>query len=403
MSVKSVFSNGKMSLILPATFINSLSVGISSLGIIFFVKDVFHVNPAITSSIGALWSSSYFVGCIVLPKLTKGLSPVLSMIIMSCISTVLILTIIFIKAPLPTFIVYSLFGFSIALFWPPLMGWLSSGFEGAELGKATNMFSFSWSSAGVFAPYIAGFLYERSKILPLLASAILFFLNAFFIFSKRNVYSSENNNRLIINSSKSAANYQQNAIDRSTFLRYPAWLGVFLIYTAMGVVLNVFPVFARDELLLKESKIGLILMLRALATAIGFYILSISSTLQSKRFMIPIWTLLSALVLGFLTFSGNTATYAYTFALAGLLQASIYNNSLFFGTSGAINKNKRATIHEAVLTFGTVTGSISGGIIYQLLSMPMVFVCLSALTGIGALVQTVLVYKTGPEFHQHQI
>ena len=163
----------------------------------------------------------------------------------------------------------------------------------------------------------------------------------------------------------------------------------------MGVVFNVFPVFARDELALSESSIGLILTIRAAATAAGFFILGKVTFLQFKRSALPALSVVTALALIALVLQRNAAGFALCFAVVGFFQSAIYNNSLFYATSGAPDRDKRASVHEALLTFGQVVGSISGGLLYQASSMPVVFIGLSALLGAGAIVQSAMVYKPG--------
>jgi len=372
-----------MAIILPSAFINSLAIGTTSLGILFVVKDLFGASPALVGSLGALWSAAYFIGCLALRGLSRRLAPRKAMASMLA-SSAAILTILVVRPSLvAAFACYAAYGFVTALYWPPLMGWLSKGVEGAELNRATSLFSFSWSVGGIFSPYIAGVLSERNKLYPIILSIILFSLNAIFIVVTRN------RAREGRSGAQEAGEVQSSepVVDRSTPLRFPAWLGAFLIYAVMGVVLNVFPVFARDELFLAESAIGLVLMTRAIATAAGFYLLSRLTFWQYKRAALPVLSAGSAIALAALAIQAGGGGFAIGFAVIGLLQSAMYNNSLFYGASGALDKDRRATIHEAVLTLGTVIGSITGGIIYEAFSMSAVFVGLAILLGAGALVQ----------------
>jgi len=377
-----------MAVIVPAAFINSLGIGTMSLGILFVVKDVHGAGPALVGSLGAMWSLSYFTGCVVLRKLARMFRPRTSMIIMSAGSATILFSFLARPGLWQAFAAFSAYGFITAFFWPPLMGWLSKGHEGAELNRATSLFSLSWSIGGIFSSYLAGVLSERAKMLPVAAAAGMFATNALFLLASRSFVRDE----------AEAAGRESTAgqaADRSTPLRYPAWLGAFLIYAVMGVVFNVFPVFARDELALSESTIGLVLTVRAIASAAGFFLLGKVTFMQFKRAAIPALSAVTAAALVALILQRSARGFAVLFAVIGFFQSAIYNNSLFYATSGAPDRDKRASVHESLLTFGQVVGSVSGGMLYQAFSMPVVFIGLSGLLAAGAAAQSAMVYRPG--------
>jgi predicted MFS family arabinose efflux permease len=235
---------------------------------------------------------------------------------------------------------------------------------------------------------MAGILSERGKLLPIVVATALFLLNAAFILVSKAFVKNEDVPR-------SASDSPAAVEDRSTPLRYPAWLGAFLIYAVMGVIFNVFPVFARDELALSESSIGFLLMIRAAATTVGFLILGKVTFWQFKRAALPILSVATVATLIALAFQRNALGFSLGFGIIGLLQSMIYNNSLFYATSGSPDRDRRASTHEAVLTFGQVVGSVSGGFLYQAFSMPVVYAVLGLLLGVGAAAQSAMIYRPG--------
>ncbi|MCP5452692.1 MAG: MFS transporter [Spirochaetaceae bacterium] len=374
-----------MAVILPSAFINSLAVGCMSLGMLFVVKDLFGAGPGLVASLGALWSTAYLIGCIVLRVPAGRLRPRTAMTVMLLGSAAAVSAFLAYPGLWQAFASYACFGLLTAFFWPPVMGWLSKGYEGAELNRATSLFSFSWSIGGIISSYMAGLLSERGKLLPIVVAVALFIVNAAFVTVSRLFV------RYDAGEEPEAADAEA-AVDRSTPLRYPAWLGVFLVYAVMGVVINVFPVFASDELGMNESTIGLALTIRAAATTVGFLALGRLTFWQFKRAAIPALSIASAVSVGLLAAARNAAGFAVGFTVVGLLQAMVYNNSLFYGVSGAPDRDKRASVHESVLTFGQISGSVSGGFVYQALSMPPVFVGLALLLAAGAAAQAVMIY-----------
>lgn len=379
------FFSGKMAVILPSAFINSLAVGSMSLGMLFAVKDLFGAGPGLVASLGALWSTAYLTGCIVLRVPAGRLRPRTAMTVMLLGSAASVTAFLAYPGLWQAFASYACFGFLTAFFWPPVMGWLSKGYEGAELNRATSLFSFSWSIGGIVSSYMAGLLSERDKLLPIVVAVALLLVNAAFV----------SLSRLFVRYDGAAApeaGKPEPTVDRSTPLRYPAWLGVFLMYAVMGVVLNVFPVFASDELGLSESTIGLALTIRAAATTVGFLALGRLTFWQFKRVAIPALSIATAASLALLAVARTVAGFSVGFTVVGLLQAMVYNNSLFYGVSGAPDRDKRASVHESTLTLGQIAGSVSGGFVYQALSMPPVFVGLALLLATGAAAQACMVY-----------
>ncbi len=377
MSSSASHKNNKLAVILPAAFINSLSLGTMSLGILFVVKDLYGASPALVGSLGAAWSLSYFVGCIVLRRITRRIRPRSSMLVTYGGSLAVFLVFMLWPGLWQAFIAYTLYGFLNAFFWPPVMGWLTKDYEGPSLSRATSYFSMSWSIGGIFSSFIAGILSEIDKLLPLKFMMGLLSVGVLFLLASRFFMKDETTTAGSISSTASLP-------DHSTPLRYPALLGAFLFYILMGVLFNVFPVFARDVLFLKESRVGLLLMTRAVAIALGFFILGRTYFWQFKKGAIPLLSLGSALLLVFISFQRSLTGLTISFAIVGLIQSIVYNNALFYATSGAPDRDKRVTVFEALMTAGQVSGSITGGIVYQAFSMPVVFMALASLLVIGA-------------------
>lgn len=375
---------GPMSVIAPASFITSLALGFLSLGFLFVAKDVLGAKPAVVASLGAAFSLSYFIGCVTLRSVVSRFRPRSAMLVNLFAGVALLSAFVAWPGIIQAYVAYSLYGFMTAFFWPPVMGWLARGLEGKELGKATSLFSVSWSVGGMVGSYLAGVLSELGKFAPLYAAIAMFLLNAAFVVASKSFMRDEP-------AARGLTKGEPRGDDRSTPLRYPAWAGAFIAYLVMGVIFNVFPVFARDELSMSESGVGFVLMLRAMSTALGFYLVGRSTFWQFKRTIMPILSAATALILVAIYASGSAIGYGLGFAVFGLLMSMIYNNSLFYATSGAPDRDRRATIHEALLTFGNVTGSVAGGALYQAFSMSAVFAILAIALALGAFAQAAMV------------
>ncbi len=386
-----------MAVIGPAAFLNSLGIGSVNLGLIFILREVFQAPPAVIGRLGALWSLVYFASCLLFRKLTARLVPRNSMTFMTASSAGIILLLCAIPSLPGAFIAYSAFGAVIAFFWPPLMGWLSRGLEGKKLSLATGLFSFSWSAGGIISPYLAGTLSERGKFLPLWFAVAMFALNtAFLQASKRWLRDSDERPA----PGRPEAGHAQ---DRSTPLRYSAWAAVIVLYAAIGILANIFPLFARGELGLSESRTGLLITVRTAATTVGFLVLGRFSFWRFRKGLLFLPTALAggaALLLAFST--SSLPLLSAGLGVFGFAAAWAYNNSMFYGASGAPDRDRRMTVHEAFLTGGQVLGSLTGGVLYQAASMRVVFLFTAALAGAGIWVQGMLARRRFGEEPAHR-
>lgn len=374
-----------MAVIVPSAFMNSLAIGLTNLGLLFLVKDLYQASPAQVGWFGATWSIFYFSACILFKRFTDKLAPRVSMVIMLSGSALVMGAFLAFRGLPQAFIAYASYGLLTAFFWPPLMGWLSRGLEGSSLSKAASLFNTSWSLGGVLAPWLGGLLYEAGRFLPVWTALALFVLNAVFVLISRRLLPDP------LETSGRAGSAQALPADKSTPLRYPAWLGVFVMYAAMGVVFNVFPVFARAELGASESFVGLMLTMRSVASAAGFILLGRLSFWQFRGSLVPLVSGITAILLLGLAFAASPIIYIALFVLLGLAMSLSYTNSLFYATSGAPDRDRRASAHEALLTGGQVAGSVAGGILYQAFSMRVTFLALGLAVLVAMLFQSAMI------------
>ena len=229
-------SLGKTFVILPSAFLAALAVGLVSFGMIFFMRDVYNAPVGLIGWFSALWTLSYFAGCIFLRPLLTGLLPRYSMILATTLMGIWILCILLIRSLVLSFLFYGLFGVSLSLFFPRLMGWLSQRMNDRTLNRVMARFNLSWSTATIISPVLGGLLFERNSLLPIVASMGIFFaltllIGAASIFLPR--IRGDNH-------ADDKPGSGDDGIDRSTPLRYPAWIGLITTYALMGILGSVF-------------------------------------------------------------------------------------------------------------------------------------------------------------------
>ena len=373
-------SRFRLAFFLPAAFMCSFALGLNGLGIIFDLKTRFGLTPSGSGILSALWALAYFTGCYALPPLTKAILPYKAMLFSNVSGMVILGTYLVFPSAGIFFALNTVFGFTTAMFWPSLMGWISHGLEGRVLARTNSYFSLSWSLGGVAAPFVAGLLAERISWLPTLVAASVFAANALFIFFAHRLAEDpplRAASRTAAGNAADTVRTPDAVVDRSTPLRFPAWAGAMIVYIPVSVLSSVFPLFAVQDLGLQESSIGSLLLVRALATATGFLFFGRYVFWHFRKSLIVAPLGLLLLISLAMLAARSPAVLAPLLAAIGVAQAWAYGNSMFYGASGAPDRHKRMNIHESLLNAGQVVGSVGGGLLYERVSWNAVFIAIA--------------------------
>ena len=167
---------------------------------------------------------------------------------------------------------------------------------------------------------------------------------------------------------------------------------MFATFVVIGVIVNIFPVFARDELFLKKEIIGILMQSRTFIGTFIFVILGHTTFWHFRISQMIVWQICLACVIFFMMFISSPLSLALFISLVGSLRAISYSSSFFHGVSGSINRTGRMAIHETLLAAGLICGSSLGGLIYQHYSMATVYSFCAAVVLFGALIQTGLYF-----------
>jgi len=356
---------GKAAVIYPAAGLAASAGSMLALGMVFYLREVLRAGGAHVGAIFATWSLVYALGCLVIRPLTDAFRPRYLLAIAAFASCLLTLGLWLNRVLFLAYVLYGLMGAFTSLFWPPLMGWLSAGLEGTALGRAMARFSVSWSLGAIFTPPLAGWLSERKPGLPILASLLLYFLNGCIIIGAALALPRVRRDR-----HESAREKQVAAVvGSSTPLRFPAWVGLVTTYLMMGMIANIFPLAALEELRFSKSLIGVLFLVRAAATTCGFLLLGRIATWHFRGWPMVMAQIALAATLVLLIFARHPLAVALALVAVGMLVAYGYVNSLFHGLAGSANRAARGAVHEALLSIGIVVGSFAGGVLYQHRSM----------------------------------
>ncbi|MBN2448871.1 MAG: MFS transporter [Lentisphaeria bacterium] len=363
-------------IVYPAALTTAAGIGTLTLGMIFFARETHGATPTAIGFLASTWSLGYILGCQVLRPVAEGLLPRYS-ILAASLSMSLAAGLMLRAASLPlVFVCYGFYGTAASFFWPPLMGWLSTGFEGPRLNRAMGTFNICWSAGAIAGPLIAGVLARLDPHYPVAFSAVVFAVTALYTLAAivvlRGLDAEDGSHRAM-----HRAGHGQTVKDSGgTSMRFPAWVGLFAAYAVLGLVLNVFPLAAGDHLGLGKPAVGFLLLVRALATTLALVVLGRTVFWHFRLSQLVIGLGIFALALVFLPHAHHPAAIAAVLAVLGALLAHSYANSLFHGVSGSRRRAYRMALHESLLSAGLVVGGACGGVLYQ--AMGYATVCRTA-------------------------
>lgn len=358
-----------------SSFIAQLTIAMVNLSLVYHLRSKFQLGADQIGIAASISTAAYLVFCLVGSRYTVHYRP--RHLVQLSLAGMGFSVALFVKSDV-LWVAYgalALYGTFMSLLWPQIEAWFSRGKEGASLNRAANAFNFSWSIGVGLSSYLAGLLVEISTTLPFYVALVLFALVFLLIFISsalvpgiRAVASEHTDIR------------ENNRVDTSTVLRFYAWAGIIALYTGMSVILTIFPLYAQDVLLITESQTGLLLLIRGISTCLSFLLLGkLDFWHFKKRYIFGVQLLFSLSVLVAMFFSAPIL-FALFFLLFGFLFAIAYDQSMFHGASGSVNRSMRMIIHEVLLTVGTILGAIFGGFFYEHISFSFVLMIIGVST-----------------------
>jgi len=370
------------SILFLASFGMSLASGIENYALIFYVKDLFGVDKTAVGLISAGMDLFYFLGILAFLSWKKP-HPRFVLWLATWAMALCIGVYLLIPDWTVTFVFHCLFGLAMALFWPRMMGWLSWGVEGQDLGRTMGRFNFSWAFGGILAPWLGGLLVESDPRWPFYVAALILVVIGLLMPLGSRIFP-----EFKARDASPAPTVDEDVAPGTSNLRYPARVGIAGAYFLVGCLLFIFPAFAKESLGFSESLSGSFLLVRLAAATAGF---SLWGRWHGWHFrfgpLVVAMVVLIGLTLLFPLCTQPWQFYAL-FTGVGLDFSFLYSYALFHGVSGAKNRERSTTIHEAVLNVGLFLGTALGGWVSQTWSMATAF-------GMAAAVAVVLLGVQG--------
>jgi len=257
----------------------------------------------------------------------------------------------------------ALHGLFLAAYWPPLMGWVSLGRQGAGLSRRLARFNISWSSGAVLGPFIGGYLIESSWR-AWVSIVYAFFIGAFLLILRtRPVPPAPAPTPAADPVADAAPTLHRPAASpatRSAFL-WASRLGLMLSFVFIGIFRTHLPIVFKYELSYTESQFGTAVTLLALTNFAGFLILMRWNSWQHRAgLFLGAQGLLALFFVGCLI-ARPVGAYYLVGALAGLACSFIYISHQFYASEATSNRSAAMAAHEALLGFGFMAGSMGAG------------------------------------------
>ncbi|MCX5632617.1 MAG: MFS transporter [Phycisphaerae bacterium] len=268
-------------------------------------------------------------------------------------------------------------GVITAFFWPVIMGWISTGYEGAELTKRFGFYNVAWASANTIMPVIGGYLMEINYSFPLAVSVVIASLCFISLYPTKCISQSPKPHQ-----SGSDTVRQQTAKQNRQFV-WMSRVALFATWVYVGIFRSQLGILYKFELNLSESVYGWATALMCLSNVIVFLMMGRSHWWHYKKTLFALIQASAVLSLIIILFSGNAAFQLFAAGLSGVCYGFIYGSHQYYGVSGGTKRSGLMAIHETIIGAGFAIGALVGGILSDSFGRysPYWFACAVIVTG----------------------
>jgi MFS family permease len=283
----------------------------------------------------------------------------------------------------------SLMGVVTAFFWPVMMGWISTGHEGAELTKRLGFYNTAWSSANMILPIIGGYLMEINYLWPLVL-AIVCAVGSLLAASGTKCLS-ENPKSYENNSPDTACG--QFLSEKRQFL-WMARVALLATFICVGIFRSQLGILYKFELGFPESVYGWSVAIMCLFNIVVFWLMGRSHYWHYKKGLFAAAQGLLVVCMLVIILFNSLFLQLLAAGLSGICYSVAYSSHQYYGVSGGKKRSGLMAVHETILGAGIALGSLLGGIISDALGRhwPYKFGC-AVIIAAGLL--QVLLWKLG--------
>ncbi len=384
----------KTAVIYPAAFLMAVTMGQMTLGMVLYARTVLVVGGTRIGVLAGVWSLTYVFGCLVVRPWFNRVLPRFLIVGSTAVMAGLVLCMTLVSTYWRVLPLYGAFGLVLSLFWPPLMGWVSTGVEGRDLGRVIGRYNMSWCSGAVISPFLCGWLSGMDARYPLFFAIGLLLIICVSVSGASRWLPGIGSDRM----TGALHDTLPGAKDSSCPLRFPAWIGLYVSFFGVGTLTSVFPLVALEAWATSETAIGMAFTGRGLANVVGFVVLGRIHGWQHKRLPMIAAQWVAVAAFAALSLAGSFPVAAAWLAVFGISGAMSYASSFFHGAAGSLNRARRMAVHESILAAGLISGAVAGGWMYEQMASNRVFAVVSLLMAILTCLQIVVARKVDPSF-----
>lgn len=282
-------------------------------------------------------------------------------------------------------ILMSFAGVTTAFYWPVMMGWISTGYEGAELSKRFGFFNMSWGTASMIMPIIAGYLAEVNNALPvfvaIITSVLCFAAVVSCKYSGKTTSAKQNQPEQI--------NSDGEEYCKTAFV-WMARIALLSTFICVGIFRSQVGIFYKFELGFAESFYGWSVAIMCFFNVAVFYAMGKSHWWHYKKMPFVVSTAAILLSMLIILLSKSLAMQFLSAAFGGICYGFVYSSHQYYGVSGGKKRSALMAIHEIIIGAGVSSGALFSGIVSDAFGRysPYKYACMFVL--VAAIAQIVL-------------
>jgi MFS family permease len=249
-------------------------------------------------------------------------------------------------------------GMFTAIFWPPMMGWVSTGYENEALSHRLGSYNMSWSTGSWISPYLGGLLVSIGSTWPMAVAAVTVLICFAGVRFARNP---QRDKAVIAARQSSAAPYEFHH-DLAAF-RWMARVALVTGFVCLGLLRSQLGLLFKFELGYSEATYGIAITILCAANFVVFTAAGRMHKWHYVRWLF--WgtqaaTAAAMLLIVYCPYLWILFTAA---GIVGICEGFAYVSHMFYGISGGKRRSGLMALHEFLLSSGFVIGSVAGGYI----------------------------------------
>lgn len=247
-------------------------------------------------------------------------------------------------------------GAAMAFYWPFLMSWVSSDYEGVKLNRRFGLYNGAWSGGGTIGPLIGAWLFEFNPVLPLIGAATAVLLSLMMLGFARDGSAHK------ATAAPQPAGLKEVAYNMRLLAdcRWLSRIALFSACTCFAVIRSQFALVFTG-LGYAESQFGVYLTIYALCNFVALVAAGRWAHWHLRPGLLVVGQAVLLLML-LMTLYGRALSVLFTSSIMlGVAYGFAYSSHLYYGASASKKRSGRMAIHEIVISLGLTIGSAAGG------------------------------------------